>query len=130
MTRWIVNPRTHEVRQFVEHAPSGDLLEPGEFFFDAPTASDAAMAGRRHNLAVEALESVDADEVFSAIGDRIECRHANTTRALQCLAELTNALEALGFEVWREGLALLVLARRVQGTEGIHAWVSEIGSNR
>lgn len=125
VTRWIVNPRTHEVRQFVEHA-----LEPGEFFFDAPTTADAAMAGRRHNLAVHALQMVNADEVFSVFGDRVECRHANTARALQCSAELSNALEALGFEVWREGLALLVLARRANGTDGIHAWVSEIGSDR
>ena len=141
MKRWIVNPRTHEVRQ--EHGGvdieslTNDRLRDGEFFFDAPMAADAAMAGRRHNLAVEALESLpevptgaDFEDVFQVVADRIEWSRADTSGALSALADLHNTLEARGFEVWREGLGLLVLAKRVQGTEGIHAWVSEIGSNR
>jgi hypothetical protein len=115
----------------------GAVLQDSEFFFDAPTAADAAMAGRRHNLAVEALESLpgastgaDLKDVFQVVADRIEWSRADTSGALSALADLHNTLEERGFEVWREGLALLVLARRVHGAEGIHAWVSEIGSNR
>ena len=113
---------------------TNDRLQDGEFFFDAPTSADAAMAGRRHNLAVEALESLGDERwvgYFGVVRDRIEWNvGAGTATALEAITSMARALEALGFEVWREGLALLVLARRVQGTEGIHAWVSEIGSDR
>lgn len=142
MKRWIVNPRTHEVTLVVVLGTgsvdaANAILGEGCFLYCAPTASDAAMAGRRHNLAVEALESLPEtptsaafDALFSVVGDRIEWNSSDESGALGALAGLHNALEELGFEVWREGLALLVLGRRVQGTEGIHAWVSEIGSDR
>lgn len=140
--RWIVNPRTHEVT-LVAAPGAGSvgaanaILGEGCFLYDAPTSADAAMAGRRHDLAVEALESLpeaatgaDFEDIFKVVADRIEWSRADTSGALSALADLHNTLEARGFEVWREGLGLLVLARRVQGTEGIHAWVSEIGSDR
>lgn len=131
--RWIVNARTREVR------PSTDgPCDPkvGEWFYDAVTSADAIMAGQRRLLAEEALETLDLETtakmqpLFMILADRIEWNRLDTTDALGALAELHNTLEARGFEVWREGLALLVLARRARGTEGIHAWVSEIGSNR
>lgn len=142
MSRWIVNPRTHEVRQercgVDIESLTNDRLQDGEFFFDAPTSADAAMAGRRHNLAVEALESLpevatgaDFEDVFQVAADRIEWSRSDTSGALGELANLHNALEAHGFEVWREGLALLVLARRAPLAEDSgSAWVSEIGSDR
>lgn len=136
MRRWIVGPSSREVR-----AVSGSVtalrmavLSADEFLFDAPTAADAAMAGRRHNLAVEALESIGDERwvgYFGVVRDRIEWNvGAGTATALEAISAMATALEERGFEVWREGLALLVLGRRVKGTEGIHAWVSEIGSDR
>lgn len=134
MTRWIVNPETYEVR-----AVGGSVTEmrtatlaAGEFFFDAPVASDAAMAGRRHNLAVEALESLpDAAwaEQYTVVADRVEWNAGTDTgSALSAIAELQDSLDALGFEVWREGRALLVLIcrNRAADLDGGSAWVSEL----
>lgn len=114
MKRWIVNARTREVRL----SPEGPCdPKVGEWFYDAPTLADAVMAGQRRLLAEEALETLDIETtakmqpLFMILADRIEWNRLDATGALSALAELHNALEPLGFEIWREGLGLLVVGR-------------------
>jgi hypothetical protein len=135
---WIVNPQTRDVREThsitVTHGGETDTqdepVEGCEFFYHAPTAADAAMAGRRHNLACEALEAVDGEPAgngFQVIGERLELTvEADVSVAQGAVLRLQGVLEEEGYDVWRDGCALLVLGRRPQGTEGVSAWVSEL----
>lgn len=124
---WIVNMHTREVRPY----DTGTALVSDEFIVEAPSAVDAASAGERRGLAEEAITFFGGrlKGVFSVVGDHIETT-LDGQGAVEALAEFSDALVEDGFVVWAFDGTLLVLARRIQGTEGIHAWVSEIGSDR
>jgi hypothetical protein len=98
----------------------------GEFVFEAPTATDAIMAGERRLLAEEALEAVDPPGGFVIVGDRIEPQPADGQTALGMISDLATLLDTYGHNVWREGLGLVVLSKRATGTEPASAWVSAV----
>lgn len=122
MIRWIVNPSSRAVRnagdpyqrrcyentrtdpEYLRYEP-----QPGEFFYDAPTAADAMMAGKRHLIANEAAQTLLCHWYVRVIGDRIEPAHADTNAAADYAGRLMQTLEAAGYDVWREGVAIVVL---------------------
>jgi hypothetical protein len=107
--------------------PQTSEVRSGEFVFNAPTVVDAMMAGERHVLAREALEDANAHpHAYVVVGDRIEPQPANTQSASEMIADLAHVLDAVGYNVWREGLALVVLSKRGPGTEPASAWVSAV----
>jgi hypothetical protein len=114
LPRWIVNPATRTVRSFLAKAPhtEPDALQPGEFLHDAPTAADAMCAGARRLIAEEALRaSGSMRERFVLVGDRIEPTASATDIAACDSYALQRRLLALSYDVWAEGVALVVLAR-------------------
>lgn len=116
---WIVNWRTGSVN---ESAAGRDVFvqpDSGEFLFEAPTARDAALAGKHRRLAHEALAwaarycrgvslqdyTVNGDVIVPVTDEPKQAR----TEALHIAA----ALERGGWDVWREGeLKVLVLGLR------------------
>jgi hypothetical protein len=120
MTRWIVSPTARTVRACSEAGicPHVDNLRPGEFFYDAPTAADAMMAGRWHLLAKEALTWAFRYEArkyelrpeqFVVVADRIEAQASDGSLALNDTLRLLEVLSLGEYDVWREGVTIVVL---------------------
>jgi hypothetical protein len=115
VTRWIVNPSSQTVRSYwtpaTAHLVPAATLEPGEFIYDAPTLADASAAGRRHMLAQEALRTCGPKRAdFIVLADRIVCKLGGPSAHVDTIVSDMHALLCtMGYDVWREGFALLVL---------------------
>jgi hypothetical protein len=93
--------------------PHVSYEEPGlgEFFYDAHTAAEAMGAGKRRRLAEEALGEYEFGNAFVLLGDRIQPQQSRPSDVAAMLVNLQDALQGLGFDVWREGTGLVVLGR-------------------